>query len=103
MTQKSKNGKMAIKRNDRRKDLMKRIIGAAIFAASILGTQASSHAALDLLKKRSLATGAQVSKILGFAPQRQEIAWTGDPGYVWQGHNFYVYAIERSLSRPGSS
>jgi hypothetical protein len=74
---------------------MKRIILAAIFAASILGTQASSYAALDLLKKGSLATSAQVTKILGFAPQRTETAWTGDPGYGWQGRDFYVYAIER--------
>jgi hypothetical protein len=74
---------------------MKRIIAAAIFAASIIGTQASSYAALDLLKKGSLATSAQVTKVLGFAPQRREIAWTGDPGYGWQGRDFYVYAIER--------
>jgi hypothetical protein len=74
---------------------MKRIIGAAIFAAFIVGTQASSYAALDLLKKGSLATSAQVTKILGFGPQTKEIAWTGDPGYGWQGRDFYVYAIER--------
>jgi hypothetical protein len=74
---------------------MKRIIVAAIFAASIFGTQLSSYAALDPLKKGSLATSAQVTKILGFAPQRKEIAWTGDPGYGWQGRDFYVYAIER--------
>jgi hypothetical protein len=74
---------------------MKGIILAAIFAASVLGTQASSYAALDLLKKGSLATSAQVTKILGFAPQRKETAWTGDPGYGWQGSDFYVYAIER--------
>jgi hypothetical protein len=74
---------------------MKRIIVAAIFAASILGTQASSYAGLDILKKGSLATSAQVTKILGFAPQRKEVAWTGDPGYGWQGRDFYVYAIER--------
>jgi hypothetical protein len=74
---------------------MKRIIAAAIFAASIIGTQASSYAALDLLKKGSLATSAQVTKVLGFAPQRRETAWTGDPGSGWQGRDFYVYAIER--------
>jgi hypothetical protein len=74
---------------------MKRIIFAAIFAASILGLQTRSHAAVDLLKKGSLATVAQVTKLLSFEPQKKETAWTGDPGYGWQGRDFYVYAIER--------
>jgi hypothetical protein len=95
MTLQSNNGKIAIGKVTKRRNQMKRIILAAIFAASVLGTQASSYAALDLLKKGSLATSAQVTKILGFAPQRKETAWTGDPGYGWQGSDFYVYAIER--------
>jgi hypothetical protein len=91
----SKNGKMTIENITKRRNQMKQIIAAAIFAASILGTQASSYGALDLLKKGSVATSAQVTKVLGFGPQRKETAWTGDPGYGWQGRDFYVYAIER--------
>jgi hypothetical protein len=28
-------------------------------------------------------------------PKGKKISWTGDPGYGWQGRDFYVYAIER--------